>query len=77
MVKKAQVSVHFTLILKIYITDLICNDEVTVEYCLAHDMLVDYMPKTKTCLKFKKFRNQLMNINWCIRLASRSVLTDM
>lgn len=56
-----------------YITDLIKRGEVQIEYCPTDDMLADYMTKPLTGIKFRQFRNKIMNLE-AVASASRSVL---
>jgi hypothetical protein len=44
-----------------YITDLIKNREVTIEYCPTDDMLADYFTKPLSGITFNKFREAVMN----------------
>jgi hypothetical protein len=58
-----------------YITDLIQRGEVQIEYCPTDDMLADYMTKPLTGVKFKNFRNKIMNLK-AVASVSRSVLEN-
>mmetsp|Transcript_26975 Transcript_26975/g.38254 ORF Transcript_26975/g.38254 Transcript_26975/m.38254 type:complete len:174 (+) Transcript_26975:3-524(+) len=53
---------HFDIKL-FYITDLIDKDEVTVKYCHTDDMIADYNTKPVVGVKFRTFRNQIMNLS--------------
>jgi Reverse transcriptase (RNA-dependent DNA polymerase) len=44
-----------------YITDLINQKQVTIQYCPTDAMLADYMTKPLTGAKFQKFRQAIMN----------------
>jgi hypothetical protein len=44
-----------------YITDLIKNKEVSIEYCPTDEMLADYFTKPLTGNKFNQFRQAVMN----------------
>ncbi len=46
-----------------YITDLIKQGEVEIEYCPTDDMMADYMTKPLVGVKYHKFRGWIMNIN--------------
>jgi hypothetical protein len=59
-----------------YITDLIQRGEVQIEYCPTDDMLADYMTKPLTGVKFKQFRNKIMNLKEAVASVSRSVLEN-
>ena len=52
---------HFDIKL-FYITDLISRGEVTVKYCPTDDMIADYMSKPLMGIKFKVFRDLIMNL---------------
>lgn len=45
-----------------YITDLIDQNELRIEYCPTDKMIADYMTKPLTGPKFSYFRNLIMNI---------------
>ena len=51
---------HFNIKL-FYITDLIQQKEVEIQYCPTDSMTGDYMTKPLTGAKFNKFRTQIMN----------------
>ena len=51
---------HFNIKL-FYITDLIKQKEVEIQYCPTDSMTGDYMTKPLTGAKFIKFRSQIMN----------------
>jgi hypothetical protein len=59
-----------------YITDLIKNGEVTIEYCPTDAMLADYMTKPLTGAKFVMFRKRIMNLPGA-SIVHRSVLENM
>jgi len=52
---------HFSIKL-FYVTNLINQNEVTIEYCPTDDMIVDFNTKLVVGSKFHTFRNQIMNL---------------
>lgn len=45
-----------------YITDLIAQNELRIQYCNTDDMLADYQTKPLTGPKFISFGSKLMNL---------------
>jgi hypothetical protein len=45
-----------------YITDLIQQGELSVQYCPTDQMIADYMTKPLTGKKFEQFRREIMNL---------------
>ena len=65
---------HFNIIY-FFITDLIRQGDVKVEYCPTDYMLADYMIKPLVGSKFKRFKGQVMG-STKPSVVSRSVLVE-
>jgi hypothetical protein len=46
-----------------FVADRVANGEVKIEYCPTGDMLADYFTKPLQGSIFRKFRNEIMNLN--------------
>jgi hypothetical protein len=53
---------HHINIRYFFVADRVANKEVSIEYCPTGDMIADYFTKPLQGALFKKFRNQIMNI---------------
>ena len=45
-----------------YVTDQHKRRNIKIKYCLTKDMMVDYMSKLVMGAKFKKFKQEIMNL---------------
>jgi hypothetical protein len=58
-----------------FITDQVEKKNISIEYCPTDDMVADYMTKPLQGQKFKKFRQQIMNLPTAAQLMSIGTTT--
>jgi len=60
-----------------FISDMKERGQFSIRYCLTDKLVADYMTKPLHGLKFKEFRQQIMNLSMCIfvTLLRRSYLS--